>query len=288
MRLGSHLSVSGGKEKIFENAKTLKCETVQMFVRGVRSWDSKPLEETEIKAFLLKKKEFYGDVHPLLSHNSYLINLARTDEEKLKKSFDAMVDELTKASQLEIDFVVIHPGVIPKDEKDLTIKDALLNISRQLNKLLTKIKKFKATILLETTAGQGSGLGSKFEHIGTIIENIDEKDRIGACFDTSHVFAAGYDFTTESKYDEMWEEFEDKIGLEYLRAFHLNDSETKFSSKIDRHAHIGKGEMGLKPFELLVNDERFKKLPGILETPKSKDYKEDEMNLKTLRNLLHK
>ncbi|MBN1800524.1 MAG: deoxyribonuclease IV [Candidatus Lokiarchaeota archaeon] len=286
VRLGSHLSVSQGKDQVFNFAKGLGCESVQIFIRSVRSWTSKPLEKKEIEAFISEKKKFKNDVYPTLSHNSYLINLATTDKDKLKKSYDAMTDELTKANQLKLDYVVMHPGVVPSAEKNLTIKDALSNIANQLNNLFSDFKNSPVMVLLETTAGQGTGLGSKFEHLQAIIEEVSKKEKIGICFDTSHVFAAGYNFTNKSNYDAMWNEFEDKIGMKYLHAFHLNDSESKLGSKVDRHAHIGQGEIGLKSFELLLNDKRFEKLPGILETPKSKTYEEDIMNLKTLRDLL--
>ena len=288
MRLGSHMSVSGGKYKALERAKEIGCESIQMFVRSTRSWSTGPLKEKDIENFLKKKKELEKDIWPLLSHNSYLINLASTDKEKLEKSHSAMLDELLKAEQLQLDYVNIHPGVIPKEEKNLTLTEALNRISKQLNILIDKTKTSNIIILLETTAGQGTGLGSKFEHLKEIIDKVNNKKRIGVCFDTSHAFAAGYDFTTRKKYEAMWNNFDDIIGLKFLLAFHLNDSETDLGSKVDRHAHIGKGKIKKEPFGFFLNDERFKDLPGIIETPKGDDLKEDIMNLKTLRSLIEK
>jgi deoxyribonuclease-4 len=280
------MKVTGGKYKALERAKELGCESMQIFIRSVRSWSSGPLKEQDVQKFLEKKEELEKEIWPILSHNSYLINLASSDKEKLEKSHLAMLDELQKAEQLKLDHVNIHPGVIPKEEEKIGLKDALSSISNQINILFNETKNSNVGIILETTAGQGTGLGSKFEHLMEIIDMVDNKKRIGVCFDTSHAFAAGYDFTTRKKYDAMWNTFEDIIGLKFLLAFHLNDSETDLGSRVDRHAHIGQGKINKEGFRLLLNDERFKDIPGILETPKGDDLKEDKMNLKTLRSLI--
>jgi len=286
MRIGSHLSVAGGKYKAIESAKELGIDSLQIFIRNVRGWVSKPLEKEDIDTFIKKRKEI-SEIWPIISHNSYLINLATKDEEKLEKSYIAMLDELKKVDQLGIEYENMHPGVIRKDEKDkITKGEALTQIAEQLNKLMDDTKDSKVIILLETTAGQGKGIGNKFHHLKTIIDKIKNKKRIGICFDTAHSFTAGYDFTTEVKYNKMWDEFDDVIGLNYLHAFHLNDSEKSLGSRVDRHAHIGQGKIGKEPFGFFLNDERFKDIPGILETPKGKDNKEDIMNLKTLRSLI--
>jgi len=286
MRLGAHMSVTGGKHMALERGKELGCETIQVFIRSVRSWSAKPLDKKDIDDFLKKKEELKEEIWPIISHNSYLINLASIDNEKLEKSYSAMLDELTKATQLGIEYVNIHPGVIPmSDKKSISKGEALLQISTQLNKLMVETKGSKVIILLETTAGQGKGLGNKFHHFETIINKIKDKSRIGICFDTAHSFAAGYDFTTKAKYNEMWDHFDDVIGLKYLFAFHLNDTEKELGSRVDRHTHIGQGKIGKEPFGFLLNDERFRDIPGILETPKGKDLKEDKMNLETLRDL---
>jgi len=285
LRLGAHISIEGGKFKALERGKQINCESIQLFIRNVRSWNDKPLVQKEIDDFIEKRKEL-KNIWPIISHNSYLINLASLDKEKLAKSHRAMLDELNKATLLEIEFENIHPGVIPKQDKDLITKEeALIQISNQLNKLILETEKSKVIILLETTAGQGEGLGHKFHHLKSVIDKMHNKNRIGVCFDTAHSFAAGYDFRTKKQYDEMWIEFDDIIGLKYLHAFHLNDAINDCGSRIDRHTHIGQGKIGKEAFGFFINDERFKHLPGILETPKENDMKEDIMNLATLRSL---
>ncbi len=287
MRLGAHMSVSDGKHMAFHRGRELKCESIQVFIRNVRSWASKPLIQKDIDKFVKTKEEFKEEIWPVISHDSYLINLASIDTEKLDKSYGAMLDELKKATQLCIEFENMHPGVIPISDKDKISKDeALLQIATQLNKLIDETKDSKVKILLETTAGQGKGLGHKFHHLEAIINKTQDKSRIGICFDTAHSFAAGYDFTTKKKYNEMWNDFDDVIGLKYLFAFHLNDTEKELGSRVDRHTHIGQGKIGKEAFSFLLNDDRFKDMPGILETPKGKDLEFDKMNLKTLRSLI--
>ncbi len=286
MRLGAHMSIEGGKYKALERGEQLNCESIQLFIRSVRSWNAKPLEQKEIDDFIEKRKEL-KIIWPVISHNSYLINLASLDEEKLAKSYDAMLDELNKATLLGIEYENMHPGVIPKiDKNKITKEEAFDQIVIHLNRLIEATNKSKIKILLETTAGQGQGLGNKFYHYKYIINKIQNKNRIGICFDTAHSFAAGYDFRTKKKYDEMWDEFDDIVGLKYLFAFHLNDTEKDLGSRVDRHAHIGQGKIGKEPFGFFLNDERFRDHPGILETPKGKDMKEDFMNLKVLRSLI--
>ncbi len=286
MRIGAHMSVSGGKYLALERGKELGCEAIQVFIRNVRSWTSKSLDQKDIADYLAKKEELKDDIWPVISHNSYLINLASMDNEKLEKSYSAMLDELIKVKQLGIEYENMHPGVIPiSDKMEITKVEALSQIADQLNKLMDVTKDSKVIILLETTAGQGKGLGNKFHHFKTIIDKIKNKKRIGICFDTAHSFAAGYDFTTKKKYNDIWKEFDDIIGLKYLFAFHLNDTDKELGSRVDRHAHIGQGKIGNEPFGFFINDNRFKNHPGILETPKGNDMKEDIMNLKILKSL---
>jgi len=284
MRLGAHVSISGGKFLALERGKNIGCESIQIFVRNVRGWVSKPLEKKEIEKFHEMRIKI-NDIWPIISHNSYLINLASLDEDKLNHSYDAMIDELIKCDLLGIEYVNMHPGVIPKADKDnITKKEALNQIAEKLNELFEETKNSKVIILLETTAGQGKGLGNKFHHFKTIIDKVTKKDRIGICFDTSHSYAAGYDFTSKKNYEQMWEDFNEIIGLRFLKAFHLNDSIKELGSRVDRHEHIGKGKIGKKPFEFFINDERFKDLPGILETPDGDEMFEKNLTLlKSLR-----
>lgn len=280
------MSVTGGKYMALLRGKELGCEAIQVFVRNVRGWTSGALKKEEIEDFINKKEELKDEIWPVISHNSYLINLASFDEKKLEKSYNAMLDELKKVDQLGIEYENMHPGVIPVAEKDvISKKEALAKIANQLNKLIAETKDSKVIILLETTAGQGKGLGNRFHHFKTIIDKIDNKDRIGVCFDTAHSFAAGYNFTTKNGYNEMWTEFDDEIGLDYLYAFHLNDTDKDCGSRVDRHTHIGQGKIGKAPFGFFINDDQFQDHPGILETPKGKDMKEDIMNLKILKSL---
>ncbi|KKN38883.1 hypothetical protein LCGC14_0749040 [marine sediment metagenome] len=283
------MSISGGKYKALERGLELECETIQIFIRNVRGWNSGPLKQAEIGKFKEKKQELNNKIWPIISHNSYLINLASLDKEKLEKSYTAMLDELNKVDQLGIEYENMHLGVIPiSDKEDITKKEALTQIAVHLNKLMSATKKSKVKILLETTAGQGKGLGNKFHHFKTLIDKIENKSRIGICFDTAHSFAAGYDFTSKNKYSEMWDEFDEVLGLKYLYAFHLNDTDKDLGSRVDRHTHIGKGKIGKIPFGYFINDERFKYMPGILETPKGEDSTLDIMNLKTLVSLRKK
>ena len=283
------MSISGGKYKALERGLELECETIQIFIRNVRGWNSGPLKQAEIGKFKEKKQELNNKIWPIISHNSYLINLASLDKEKLEKSYTAMLDELNKVDQLGIEYENMHLGVIPiSDKEEITKKEALTQIAVHLNKLMSATKKSKVKILLETTAGQGKGLGNKFHHFKTLIDKIENKSRIGICFDTAHSFAAGYDFTSKNKYSEMWDEFDEVLGLKYLYAFHLNDTDKDLGSRVDRHTHIGKGKIGKIPFGYFINDERFKYMPGILETPKGEDSTLDIMNLKTLVSLRKK
>ena len=280
MRIGAHTSVAGGKYKALVRGKELNCESIQIFIRSVRSWASGPLKPKDINSFLEKKEELKDELWPILSHNSYLINLAGTEEEKLQKSMDAMIDELTKAEQLRLDYVNMHPGNKEESEEE---KDALERIADNINILFEKTADSDVKIVLETTAGQGNDVGYTFEHMKYLIDHIKNKKRIGVCFDTCHSFAAGYDFSTKKGYDQMWEEFDAIIGLGYLYAFHLNDSLKGAGEKVDRHAHIGEGKIGKEAFGFLLNDARFKDHPGILETPKGEDMY--ARNLKVLRSL---
>jgi len=286
MRIGAHMSISGGKYLALERGKELNCATIQIFIRNVRGWASKPIDKEEIEEFKKKKDEYKNEIWPIFSHNSYLINLATSDNEKLSKSYDAMLDELIKAGQLELAYTVIHPGTYNIEDEKETKKTGLSRIAEQINKLLEALKNSKIKILLETVAGQGHNLGRKFHHLNYIIERVHDKSRIGVCFDTCHAYASGYDFSTKQNYKKMWDEFDDIVNLDYLFAFHLNDSVRELGSRVDRHTHIGQGKIGKVPFGFFLNDDRFKNIPGVLETPKGKDMKEDIMNLKTLNSLI--
>ncbi|MDP7554879.1 MAG: deoxyribonuclease IV, partial [Nitrospinota bacterium] len=215
---------------------------------------------------------------------SYLINLASPDPILHRKSIESFFNEMERCEKLRIPYLVFHPGAhVGSGEKA-----GLKKIAQSINVLLKRGKGFKVSLLLETTAGQGTTLGYKFEHLADIIKMVRQKKSIGVCVDTCHIFAAGYDITTQKGYKKTFEIFNKLIGFGNLKVFHINDSKKELGSRVDRHEHIGKGYLGLKPFEFLVNDRRFANIPKILETPKGPDLKEDVENLKVLKRLIKK
>jgi deoxyribonuclease-4 len=223
--------------------------------------------------------------HPI-SHDSYLINMASPDKALWKKSVDAFVIELQRAETLGIPYVVAHPGAFTSSSEEA----GLNAIIKALNEVHTQTPEITACCLLETTAGQGSNLGWKFEHLGTIIDGVKDPDRLGVCVDTCHIYSAGYPLGTKKEYLATMKALDQTVGLKKVKAFHLNDSKTKFGSRVDRHEHIGRGSLGLEPFRFLMNDRRFAKVPMYLETPKGEEDGEelDVINLRTLRGLVEK
>ncbi len=288
MRTGAHISIAGGIFKAIERGNEITCESIQIFTKSNRQWAAKPLTDVDINTFKEIRKETKS-IWPIFSHTSYLINLGAHNPETLQKSIDSMEIEMDRAESLGLEYIVLHPGTATGKEEGETEEDALKRIADNLNMLFKKTLEYKSKVCLETMAGQGNNVGYKFEHLKFIIDQIKDKNRIGVCFDTCHVFAAGYDFLTEKSYNKMWDEFDNIIGLDYLYIFHFNDSENELDSRVDRHTHIGQGKIGKKPFGFFLNDKRFKDYPGILETPKnSKDATNDVKNLKILRSLIIK
>lgn len=280
--LGAHQSIAGGYYKSVEAAQRTGCECVQLFTKNNNQWRAKEITADEATRFRQALAEL-GISHPL-SHDSYLINLASPDRELWKKSVDAFVVELQRAEQLGIPYVVTHPGAFTTSSEAAGIRTIVL----ALNEVHRQTKGIKAQCLLETTAGQGSCLGWRFEQLARMLDGVKDPDRLGVCFDTCHVFAAGYPMGTEKDYRATMREFDKLIGLKRIRAFHVNDSKAKFGSRVDRHAGIGRGEMKLAPFRFLMNERRFKKVPMYLETPKGeeKGVDLDKINLRTLRRLV--
>ncbi len=280
------MSIAGGIFKAIERGNEIDCESIQIFTKSNRQWAAKPLTDDDLNTFKETRKAT-KIIWPIFSHTSYLINLGTHNPETLQKSIDSMEIEMDRAESLGLEYIVLHPGAATGKEEGETEEDALKRIANNLNILFKKTSKYKSIVCLETMAGQGNNVGYKFEHLKFIIDQIKDKNRIGVCFDTCHVFAAGYDFLNEKSYNKMWDEFDNTIGLENLFVFHLNDSENELGSRVDRHTHIGQGKIGKKAFGFFLNDERFKDYPGILETPKnSKDTANDIMNLKVLRSLI--
>lgn len=276
------MSIAGGYYKAVLAAEQAGCDCVQVFTKNNNQWRAKPISEEDVEKFRSALDEC-GISHPI-SHDSYLINMASPDEELWKKSIDAFVIELQRAEMLGIPYVVAHPGAFTTSSEDVGLK----RIAKALDEVHRQTKGCPAQCLLETTAGQGSNLGWKFEHLAEIMAQVREPDRLGVCFDTCHVFAAGYAMDTEKNYKATMRSLNQTVGVQQVKAFHLNDSLKPFGSRKDRHAAIGKGEMGIEPFRFLLNDRRFKKVPMYLETPKENDQGKnmDVVNLRTLRKLI--
>jgi deoxyribonuclease-4 len=249
-----------------------------MFVKNNMQWFARPLTRDEIALFLehQHRKEL-----SIFGHANYLINLAATNGQLHANSIRSLSEELVRADQLELPFLVLHPGAHLGAGEEAGLE----KIVKSIDRVFSAIPKIKTRIALETTAGQGSCLGNKFEHLAYIINRVRESQRLCVCLDTAHVFAAGYDIGSERSVRKTFSEFDDMVGLDRLAAIHLNDSKTARGSQVDRHEHIGKGKIGLDAFRFIMRDRRFRKIPKVLETPKGKDLREDVMNLKTLRML---
>ncbi len=277
--LGAHMSISGGVHIAIERARSIDCTAMQMFVKNNMQWFARPLTRDEVRAFVEHRQR--AELLSIFAHANYLINLAATNPLFHANSIRALSKELASANQLELPFLVLHPGA----HRGAGEEAALAKIIASINKVFRKIPKVKTKIALETTAGQGSCVGHRFEHLAHIIDNVREPERLCICLDTAHLFAAGYDIGTESGIRKTFREFDRKIGLDRLVAIHLNDSRTGRGSRVDRHEHIGKGKIGLDAFRFIMRDRRLNKIPKVLETPKGKDLREDVMNLQTLRAL---
>ena len=277
--LGAHMSISGGVHIAIERARSIDCTAMQMFVKNNMQWFARPLTRDQVRAFVEHRQR--AELLSIFAHANYLINLAATNPLFHANSIRALSKELASANQLELPFLVLHPGA----HRGAGEEAALAKIIASINKVFRKIPKVKTKIALETTAGQGSCVGHRFEHLAHIIDNVREPERLCICLDTAHLFAAGYDIGTESGIRKTFREFDRKIGLDRLVAIHLNDSKTGRGSRVDRHEHIGKGKIGLDAFRFIMRDRRLNKIPKVLETPKGKDLREDVMNLQTLRAL---
>jgi deoxyribonuclease-4 len=279
---GAHMSVAGGLHHALQDATAHDCDSVQIFSRNASRWQARALTDAEAQLFRETLRDS-GLRHPM-AHDSYLINLASPDPPLYRKSVEALVDEMGRAEALGLDYLIAHPGAHVGSGEE----EGLARIAGALDEVHGRCPNFRVRILLETTAGQGTCLGHRFEQLAHILELVAEPARLGVCFDTCHVFAAGYALAPKRKYRATMRAFDDTIGLSRLRAFHVNDSLRPFASRRDRHAHIGQGHLGIEPFRLLVNDPRFRDRPMILETPKSGGAEKDmdAVNLATLRGLV--
>ena len=259
--VGAHVSAAGGVENAVKNASLIGANGFALFTKNQRQWRAKPLSEKNISKFK-EWMQIYGfSPESVLPHDSYLINLGHPETENRKKSLEAFIDEARRVEILGLKYLNFHPG---SHLRKISEEECLDLISESVN---FAIKETESCIfVLETTAGQGSNLGYKFEHLSYIIDKIEDKERIGVCIDTAHIFAAGYDIRTKEAYENTMKKFEKIIGFKYLKGMHINDSKAKFASRVDRHHSLGKGEIGLDAFRFIMQDKRIKNIPLILET----------------------
>ncbi|MBU2537872.1 MAG: deoxyribonuclease IV [Proteobacteria bacterium] len=280
-RFGAHMSISGGIALAFDRLAEVEGEALQIFTANQRQWQPKTPSPAEIEDF--KGRRCQTPKIPVASHDSYLINLASSKEETASKSIKAFADELRRCAALTIEYLVIHPGSHLGEGVKAGLKRFTANLDQAISQADTSRQ---VMVLLETTAGQGTNLGASFEELAAIIAASAHPKQLGVCYDTCHTFAAGYDIRTPKAYAKTMGEFDRVIGLEHLKFFHLNDASKGLGSRIDRHTHIGQGEITVEGFRNLINDPRFSNHPMVLETPKSDDLHEDRENLKVLRSLL--
>ena len=276
------MSIAGGLHLAFARIREVQGESLQIFLSNQRQWKTTPLTSEVVTEF---RRQWEKNNHlPVAAHDSYLINLAAPDPTILEKSVAAFADELQRAAALGIPFLITHPG----SHRGQGVEAGLERFVENMDRAITRSQTSTVMVLIENTAGQGTNLGSTFEEISFIISESQYGDGLGVCFDTSHAFAAGYDIRTRVTYEDTLSTFDQIIGLERLKFFHINDSKRPLDSRVDRHEHIGEGEIGLAGFRLLLNDPRFWQHPMVLETPKGKELKEDKKNLKVLRSLIAK
>jgi deoxyribonuclease IV len=274
--LGAHMSIGGGPAKALERGRSIGCSAIQIFVKNNMQWFAKPFAEVELSAY-----HGYPDrPKAVFGHTSYLINPGANNPDFREKSIRALTEELARADQLGLPFLVLHPGAHMGDGEETG-----------LNRIVSSLDEVfagggKCRIALEITAGQGSSLGCTFEHLATIIERSKFQERLTTCLDTAHLFAAGFDISTAKGFWDTLKKFDAIIGRDRLSAWHLNDSKTALGSRVDRHDHIGKGKIGLAPFREIMRSGEFAAIPKVLETPKEEDLKEDVENMRVLRGLV--
>ena len=264
LRIGAHMSVAGGVSKAVDRAVVHGCEALQIFSRNASRWQGKPLDPVEVRAFRTRIDQ--TGITPVVSHASYLINLATTFSPLREQSIAALIDELDRADTLGLMGVVIHPGTCTAGSEN----DGLRLIADAIRQAFKARSRSRTLVLLEHTAGQGRTLGYRFEHLAAIVGHLRGSARVGVCLDTCHLFASGYDIVSESGYRDTFDAFDRIVGIRRLKVFHGNDSKKPRGSRVDRHEHIGRGCLGEKPFRRLLHDRRFSGLPILIETEKSK------------------
>jgi deoxyribonuclease-4 len=276
--IGAHMSIAGGVFNAIAFGVEMKCATIQLFTKSNNQWKAKILTDGEVEQYFKDREK--AAINPVVAHTSYLINIASPKEDIYKKSVESLIEEIERCDLLGIDDLVMHPGSYLDTTEEIGIK----KIIDTLNNIFEKTHKLKARVALETTAGQGTNLGYKFEQLAEMIDGIENKERISVCMDTCHIFAAGYDIRDKKNYEKTIKQFDDTIGLSYLKAMHLNDSKMEFGKKRDRHEHLGEGYIGADAFKFIMQDRRLNNIPKLLETPKERDgIKMDKVNLDLLR-----
>lgn len=274
------MSIAGGTHLAISRGENLGCTAIQIFTKNASQWRSPPLTEEIVRRFTDERKRTGMRV---IAHDAYLINLASPDSALRNRSRAAFVDEMERSEKLGIPYLVMHPGAHKDSGEDAGLK----NVVESFNTILKQTSGFSVQILVENTAGQGTALGYSFEHLKRIVEDTIHPERMGICLDTCHAFAAGYDLRDKPSYDRTLEALDGTVGLRRLKVLHLNDCKKGLGLRVDRHEHVGRGELGMECFKLIMNDSRFRDVPKILETPKDLDGRDmDPVNLGILRDLV--
>ena len=277
--LGAHMSIAGGIEKSITRGESIGCTAIQIFTKSNRQWHSKEITDENAQIFKATYKN--SSIKSIIVHASYLINLGSESQLINQKSIKALLRELDNCKKLDLPYLVLHPG----NRQNTPEKDSLKKIADSINEVFS-LDNGNTMILLENMAGMGTSVGHTFDQLAEIYQQIENKKRAGICIDTCHAFASGYDIRSEKDYNNMWNSFNDCLGFELLKAIHINDSLKGCGSKVDRHAHIGKGQIGADAFEMLFNDNRFLDVPKILETPIKNGIEDFVQDIKTIVNLL--
>ena len=289
MRLGAHISTAGGVYRAFARAADVGCDTMLVFTKSNRQWKAKPLTENDIESYQQTAAE-YDNIFPVAVHASYLINIASPDSELWEKSYQALKVEVERAAAFGIPLITFHPGSYTSTDEQTGLAEIAAGLRRLLQETADSAP--DTTICLETMAGQGTNLGFRFEHLAQLLQETGEDPRLGVCFDTCHVFAAGYDIRTPEAYEATLAEFDRVVGLQQIKVFHFNDSKFGLGERKDRHAHIGEGHIGLQGFASFINDPRWVNHAAHIETPKKEKDEEgnevemDPVNMAALRSLV--
>jgi deoxyribonuclease-4 len=279
LKLGAHMSIAGGVDRALERGASIGCGTVQIFLKNNMQWSGRRIGAAEARRFRERRRQ--TGIEPVFAHGRYLINLAAINPLFLRRSIAALTDEIRRADLLGVPFIVLHPGA----HMGAGEAAGLRTVARSLDTVFRRTARSAVRIALETTAGQGTNLGDRFEHLAEIFGRVKHPERLAVCVDTCHVFAAGYDIRSAGGYGRTFEELDRLVGVGRVVALHLNDSKAPLGSRVDRHQHIGRGRIGLRGFGRLLRDERWRGVPMVLETPKGEDLREDVENLRVLRKL---